>query len=135
MQDHASRDETEVRKLIEDWAAAVRNRDVAGILRHHANDLRVFDVPPPFESKGIDAYRDTWRQFFSWACEPARFEIVEMDVTAGADVAFAVATMRCAGPNKTGEDVVLDFRLTIGLRKIDGQWTIVHEHHSVPAED
>jgi ketosteroid isomerase-like protein len=29
----------------------------------------------------------------------------------------------------------LDFRLTVGLRKIDGQWTITHEHHSVPAED
>jgi ketosteroid isomerase-like protein len=30
--------------------------------------------------------------------------------------------------------VDLDFRLTVGLRKIDCQWTIVHEHHSVPSE-
>jgi ketosteroid isomerase-like protein len=29
----------------------------------------------------------------------------------------------------------LYFRLTIGLRKIDGRWTITHEHHSVPALD
>ncbi|TAK61516.1 nuclear transport factor 2 family protein [Methylobacter sp.] len=29
--------------------------------------------------------------------------------------------------------VPLAFRLTIGLRKIDGQWSVVHEHHSIPA--
>jgi ketosteroid isomerase-like protein len=27
------------------------------------------------------------------------------------------------------------FRLTVGLRKIDGDWRIAHEHHSVPAKD
>jgi hypothetical protein len=26
----------------------------------------------------------------------------------------------------------LDFRLTIGLKREAGAWTIVHEHHSVP---
>jgi hypothetical protein len=25
-------------------------------------------------------------------------------------------------------------RLTMGLRKIDGCWRVVHEHHSLPAE-
>jgi ketosteroid isomerase-like protein len=24
--------------------------------------------------------------------------------------------------------------LTMGLRKIDGQWRILHEHHSLPSE-
>jgi SnoaL-like domain len=24
--------------------------------------------------------------------------------------------------------------MTVGLRKIDGHWTITHEHHSVPTE-
>jgi hypothetical protein len=28
----------------------------------------------------------------------------------------------------------LDFRLTMGLKKIAGEWVVVHEHHSVPAE-
>ena len=27
------------------------------------------------------------------------------------------------------------FRLTIGLRNIDGDWRIVHEHHSVPSTE
>jgi ketosteroid isomerase-like protein len=41
--------------------------------------------------------------------------------------------MNCAELGKNGERSKLDFRLTIGLRKIEGKWTIVHEHHSVPA--
>jgi ketosteroid isomerase-like protein len=56
-----------------------------------------------------------------------------MEVVAGSDVAFVVALMRCAETLVDGRRVDLDFRLTIGLRKIGGHWVIVHEHHSVPA--
>jgi ketosteroid isomerase-like protein len=56
-------------------------------------------------------------------------------VTAGADVAFAVATMGCAEPGPDGAQKPLDFRLTMGFRKIDDIWVITHEHHSIPAVD
>jgi uncharacterized protein (TIGR02246 family) len=130
-----SRDEAAVRKVVENWANAVRNRDLPAILRNHSPDILMFDVPPPFQSKGIDAYKKTWDLFFAWAREPAVFDIKEVHVTAGSDVAFVAAAMRCTEREASGEDVELDFRLTIGLRKIEGQWIIVHEHHSVPAGD
>jgi ketosteroid isomerase-like protein len=41
--------------------------------------------------------------------------------------------MQCAGVDKNSEDEFLDFRLTIGFKKIDGQWWFEHEHHSLPA--
>jgi uncharacterized protein (TIGR02246 family) len=125
--------EAAVRALIEAWAAAVRRQDIDAILAHHSADMVMFDVPPPFQSKGIEAYRASWDLFFGWSTDPVPYEITEMTVTAGEDVAFAVATMRCAEPGPGGEPKPLAFRLTIGLRKIDGRWTIVHEHHSVPA--
>lgn len=128
-----SAEEVEVRALVEEWARAVRRKDMPAVLRHHSSDMVMFDVPPPFQSKGIEAYRKTWDLFFSWAREPVTYDIEELHVTAGRDVAFAVATMRCSGTEASGEITDLDFRLTIGLRKIDGQWTIVHEHHSIPA--
>jgi uncharacterized protein (TIGR02246 family) len=130
-----SDDEVAVRDLIEAWADSVRRKDYDGILENHAADFVMFDVPLPFKSVGIDAYRKTWDVFFSWSSDPVRFEIQEMDVTAGADVAFAFASMRCEGPNSDGKSEALDFRLTIALRKIDGRWMIAHEHHSVPATD
>jgi uncharacterized protein (TIGR02246 family) len=134
-QKDGSNDEVEVRDLIEAWADSVRRKDYAGILRSHAADCVMFDVPPPFKSVGLDAYRKTWDLFFSWSSGPVRFEIQEMDVTASPDVAFAFATMRCDGPGADRKPEVLDFRLTICLRKIDGRWMITHEHHSLPAAD
>ena len=128
-----SRDEVAIRVLVEDWASAVRRKDFPGILRNHSSNLLVFDVPPPFQSKGIDAYKKTWDLFFSWAHEPVVFDIKEMSITAGSDVAFVTAVLQCSGREARGEDIELDFRLTIGLRKINDQWIIIHEHHSIPA--
>jgi uncharacterized protein (TIGR02246 family) len=127
------KDEVAIRSLVENWASAVRRKDLSGILRNHAPDMLMFDVPPPLQSKGIEAYKKTWNLFFSWAHDPVVFNISEMDITAGDDVAFVTAVMHCAGTEVNGEDIELDFRLTIGLRKIDNQWTVMHEHHSIPA--
>jgi uncharacterized protein (TIGR02246 family) len=132
---NSSEDEAAIRNVVESWTAAVRRKDFDGILRNHSSDIVMFDVPPPLQSKGIDAYRKTWDLFFSWSSDPIPFDITEMSITAGRDVAFVVATMRCAEPGPNGEQKSLDFRLTIGLRKIDGRWVITHEHHSVPAVD
>jgi uncharacterized protein (TIGR02246 family) len=128
-----SEDETAIRKLIESWTAAVRRRDLEGILQNHSPDIVMFDVPPPFQSRGIEAYEKTWDVFFSWSSDPVPFDITDMNITAGSDVAFVVATMHCAEPGPNGGQIGLDFRLTVGLRKIDGRWTITHEHHSIPA--
>ena len=125
----------EIRKLVEDWAAAVRRRDLPAILAHHAPDMLMFDVPPPFLSRGRDAYRLTWDEFFRWAPDPVVFDIRDMEITAGEDVAFVAAQMRCAGGIDRAAAEPLDFRLTIGVVRRDGQWIILHEHHSVPAED
>ncbi|HET7584315.1 MAG TPA: nuclear transport factor 2 family protein [Gemmatimonadaceae bacterium] len=126
-------DEAAIRELIERWARAVRAKDLDGILAHHSADILMFDVPPPLVSRGIDAYRNTWDTFFDWADDPVVFDIDNMEITAGGDVAFVVALMRCAGTEKNGEHIGLEFRLTVGLRKLGGQWTVVHEHHSIPA--
>ncbi len=56
-----------------------------------------------------------------------------MKVTAGEDVAFVTALMRCVPTEANGERIELDFRLTTGLQKIAGHWTVMHEHHSISA--
>ncbi len=125
-------DEAAIRQRIESWAEAVRRQDMDGILAGHAADMVMFDVPPPLALTGIDAYAASWPQFFESSPRPMSFEILNLDITAGVDVAFAVALMQCRTP-ENGVFVPLDFRLTIGLRKIGGEWIVTHEHHSVPA--
>jgi uncharacterized protein (TIGR02246 family) len=126
-------DESAIRDLVENWARAVRTKNLDGILANHSPDILMFDVPPPVQSKGIEAYKKTWDLFFSWSRDFGVFDISEMTVTAGSDVAFVTALMRCAGAEANGNKIELEFRLTIGLRKIGGQWIVIHEHHSIPA--
>jgi uncharacterized protein (TIGR02246 family) len=131
--DNRKIDEGAIRDLVENWARAVRTKNLDGILSNHSPDMLMFDVPPPIQSKGIEAYRKTWDLFFSWSKASGVFDINEMNITAGNDVAFVTALMRCAGTEANGDKIELEFRLTIGLRKIDGQWIVMHEHHSIPA--
>ncbi len=123
--------EAQVRELIENWAGAVRAQDLDGILKHHAPEIVMFDVPPPVQSKGIDAYRKTWDVFYRWFGDAGVFDLSELTITAGEDVAFAHGLIRCAGRDANE----LAVRLTVGCRKIDGQWTVTHEHHSEPSSD
>lgn len=124
--------EAEIRQLVENWAKAVREKNMDVILAHHSVDFVMYDVPPPFQSVGIDSYRKTWEPFFA-NTKPGIFDIQELRIVAGENVAFGFAAMKCADKNNAGVFVDLPFRLTIGFKKIKDQWTIVHEHHSVPS--
>ena len=126
-------DEAAIRKLIADWSAAATRRDYAGVLRHHSQDLLMFDVPPLFQSEGIEAYNQTWYLFFGWMAGPPKFEFSDVRVTAEQDVAFATARGKCFAPDEQGRPLELEFRLTMGLRKERGQRVVMHEHHSVPS--
>ena len=128
-------DEVELKGLIARWSKAVREEDPAGIRADHDPDILVFDVPPPFLSRGLDAYMATWALFFACAPKPVAFDFEDIEITAGQDVAFATAVGRCVNIDRNGEKENLQFRLTMGFRKHDGRWRIAHEHHSLPATD
>jgi len=124
-------DEQQIRGLIERWAAAVHNGDLPAVLADHAPGIVMFDVPPPEQGvRGIDAYRKTWPGFFEWQASGAVFEIESLEVTACQDVAFAFALLRCGTPEQLEREPEQRLRLTIGLRKDGGRWTVTHEHHS-----
>jgi ketosteroid isomerase-like protein len=127
----AKDNEIQIRQLIEDWAEAIRIRDIEKILAHHSEDILMFDVPEPFKSVGISEYRKTWDLFFAFTKQGV-FDIQELKIVADENVAFCFASMKCADKSSTPDFIDLPFRLTIGLVKSGSQWTIVHEHHSVP---
>ena len=124
-----------IEALLEAWAEAVRRHDVPAILAHHEPDMLMFDLPPPLQCRGIEAYEQTWDLLFRYHRPGTAFDFRELAVTAGAEVAFAAAIMWC-GPDASSDPADKDgflFRLTVGLRKTGGEWRIAHEHHSVPA--
>jgi uncharacterized protein (TIGR02246 family) len=128
-------DEEQIRDLIERWARAVHAGDMEAVLADHADDIVMFDVPPPQDGvRGIDAYRETWPPFFEWQAQGAIFEIVSLEVTAGEEVAYAHALLRCAKPQELAAHPDKRLRLTLGLRRERDRWVVAHEHHSFPID-
>jgi uncharacterized protein (TIGR02246 family) len=124
-------DENQIRDLLHRWAEAVHAGDLETVLVRHANDIVMFDVPPPEDGvRGLDAYRDTWPPFFEWQRAGAAFEILTLDITAGEDVAYAWALLRCGTSEELEREPDRRLRLTVGLRREQGTWVVAHEHHS-----
>ena len=119
-------DETKIRSIVEDWAKAVRAKDMDGVLANHTDDIVMFDVPMPLQSRGMEEYRKTWQLFFDHNHGGrGAFDVTELQVAAGDSVAYCHALVK-----------IFDFtvRVTIGLSKEKQQWLIAHEHHSYPIE-
>ena len=121
----------EVRDLVRRWTEAVHRGELESVLADHADDIVMFDVPPPHRGvRGMAAYRELWPPFFEWQRSGAVFEIDEIEVVAGEDVAFAYALLRCGTPDELAERPDERLRLTLGLRREGERWVVVHEHHS-----
>lgn len=119
--------EDEVRATIRSWEHAIQQGDMDAILAHHVDDVVMYDVPEPLQSRGLDAYRQTWELFFRFGAPSSDLFVIEdLQITASEDVAFAFGLLRIGG----SEQPVC--RLTMGLQKRAGDWQIRHEHHSAP---
>jgi ketosteroid isomerase-like protein len=122
----AAADEEQIRTVIADRVAAIRERDAERFVTHYAPQIVKFDLPPPLQLTGPDA-RDAealraW--FASHPGGPIGYQTRDLTVTVGGDVAF------CHSLNQLGG--ALWFRSTIGLRRTGGEWKITHEHNSTP---
>jgi len=126
----------DIRAVVTRWVDAIVGTDLDGVVAHHSDDIVMFDVPPPYDGiRGIEDYRGSWPPFFDFIRSGATFELLELNVEAGEDVAFAYGLLRCGGEKEFAKNPDNRLRLTMGLRKIDGEWTIGHEHHSFPDID
>jgi uncharacterized protein (TIGR02246 family) len=128
-------DQNAIRTVVERWIEAIQARDLDGVVAAHTDDIVMFDVPPPQNGiRGLAEYRDCWPPFFEFIASGAVFELVELDITAGADVAFARALLRCGTEEQFAEKPDNRLRITVGLRKVNSDWLIAHEHHSFPLD-
>lgn len=119
--------EAQIKKLIEKWAEAISSGNRAAILDNHSEQFHMFDLPEPI-IRGLKDYDRQWDFFYAAPEGQISFVPRELDVVANDDVGFAHCLIRCDGTSAGP----LDLRLTVGLRKINGSWVVLHEHHSVP---
>jgi uncharacterized protein (TIGR02246 family) len=124
--------EARVRELIADWAAAVHAKDVDRVASRYAADVVSFDLAPPLQYVGREALRKSLAAWFSTFEGPIGYEVRDLTITAGDDVAFCRSLNRMTGKRTDGAQTDVWVRATVGCRKIDGRWMIAHEHASVP---
>lgn len=128
----AADSEAQIRRRLDDWVAAVSAKDIEGIMSVYAPDVVAFDAIAQLQFKGADDFRAHWQECLSFTEGPMRFELHELTVAADGDVAFCHHLICCGGTTKDGEEQVGWTRGTVGWRRIDGQWMIVHAHYSAP---
>lgn len=116
-------DERLLRELIEGWARAVREGDLNRVVEPHTGDIVLFDVAAPVQHRGLAAYREAFAPFLDGGPHQL-FELGELRLTIGSNVAFAHALLRI----EKEQDFAV--RLTLAFVKEQGRWSIAHEHHS-----
>ena len=123
---------SEIRKLIEERMAAIRDKDSARAIACLADDVVAFELAPPL-SLGSEAVRDE-SAFAAWL---AGFEEIGVDmrdlvIEAGDRIGFARAVHHLTGTRVGGRPVSLWLRSTLCFRRELGGWRIAHAHSSVP---
>lgn len=124
--------EGQIRALIEDRVEAVRSKDLVWLTSSIAPDVVSFDVLNPLRYTGSGTMRQRSEAWFSAYQGPIGYEVRDLSVTAGDDVAFCHFLYRVSGALVDGGDVNMWVRATVCFRKIDGAWMVSHEHDSVP---
>lgn len=125
-------DEVQIRLLIDDRVKAIRAKDLHGLMSRHAPDVVMFDALNPLRYFGSDTVRERAEQWFSGYPGAIGYEIRDLSIATGADVAFCHYLYRVSGTMSNGKAVDMWVRATVCFRKIDGKWMVTHEHNSVP---
>lgn len=124
--------EAAVLDCLESWAAAVRAKDLEAITAHYVPEIVAFDAIAQLQFKGRDAYRRHWEACLGFCQGPMDFQLHEIAIHAEEHIAFCHALIQCGGANEQGEIESGWMRMTAGLRCVEGDWKLVHEHHSAP---
>ena len=123
----------EIRKVIEGRYERLAAGDVNGMLAFYAPQAVQFSLAPPLGGRTDGRDPGPVSAWLATFTAPPRRAVTQLEITAAADVAFATSIdSMTAAPQGRAEAFTLWYRVTLGLRRIDGQWLIVHEHESVP---
>ena len=128
------KEEAEIQQWLDRWTKAFRTRDVDAIMALYAPGVVAYDLVPPLQYVGIDAYRKNYREFFEQYPGPVDIEVRDLHIVAGETLAYAIGLERVTVTQKNGEKSDIWLRFTSCYRKLNGKWLDTHDHISVPAD-
>jgi len=125
-------DKAEIKKVIDDFMEALRDKNVKRMISHYAADAILFDVKPPFQTKGAIAWKHTWEACIGYFPPSFNVEIKDLAIHISGDIAISHYLFRLTGTRKDDPAAQTWIRTTTGYKRIAGKWKIIHEHGSVP---
>jgi uncharacterized protein (TIGR02246 family) len=125
-------DQRQIMKLVDDWANAIRSKDINACMLNYAPNVQLFDVLEPLEYFGSDAVRKRGTEWFSMFDGPLDFDMYDLRISSDGDVAFSHSLNHVVGTKMDGNTLDMWWRATVCYRKMDDRWMVTHEHNSVP---
>ncbi|MEV4346572.1 nuclear transport factor 2 family protein [Actinoplanes sp. NPDC049596] len=123
----------EIREVIERRAALLQAGDVKAMLAYSAPEVVEFSLAPPLGRRVDTTDPAPVEQWLATFEAPPRREVTQLEITTDGDVAFATSIdSMTATPRGATEPFTLWYRVTLGLRRLNGRWLVTHEHESVP---
>jgi len=126
----------DIESLFESYKNAVLHRDVEAFISIFDEDLRVFDMWE-WEYNGLAPWRNMVGGWFSFvdASEKIVVAFEDIRINAAGEMTVASAFARFSSVSGSGEELRhLYNRFTWVAQKKQGQWKIIHEHTSGPAD-
>ncbi len=126
-------DEAAIRQLVEDRTTAMRAGDADTVCGMYSPEAVIFSLAPPLVQPP-NGSRDV-AQMRAWFDEKGGSvwsQVRDLQVIVDADLALCTSLESMGAPPDSPQPFTLWYRLTLGLRRLDGKWRIVHEHASTP---
>lgn len=131
---NSRKDVDAIKAQYEQWKHAFEARDLNGIMAIYAPDVVAYDIVPPLQFDGADAYRKDYSEFLAQFKGPIRVTAPNVHVEQSGDVAFAFGLERLRGTLTSGTPVDMWLRFSDGWERRNGRWLVAHEHVSVPVD-
>lgn len=128
-------DEAGVRRWLDAWTKAFEARDVNATMALYSPEVLAYDVVPPLQYVGGDAYRKDWETFYSGFKGPLHTQFRDVHILVSGDLAVIEGLEEISGTQaSSGQPISMWIRATTALRKVNGRWLDVHDHVSVPID-
>ena len=118
----------------EQWRLTFEVKNVENIMSFYVPDILSYDLMAPIQFEGEEMWRENWVHFFDAFKGGIRLTFKDLTVFQSGDLATIRGLTRLRGTTVNGEDIDMWTRETNVLRKINGEWLIVHDHISVPMD-
>ncbi|MGW4206993.1 YybH family protein [Lentzea sp. NPDC004789] len=122
----------ELRDLVDERVRAVHSKDLAPLAAQLADDVVAFNVLPPLQLHGAAEVIEQTKAWFAAYPGPIGYEVEQFAAHASGDVGFCSFVYHVTGELADGNQVDMWVRASLGWRRVDGAWRIVHDHESVP---